>query len=271
MNALGSYALDTVYNVDALTLLKGLPDGSIDLVVTSPPYDSLRTYNGYSFDFEPIARETFRVMKQGGVLVWVVGDSVVNGSETLTSFKQALYFVECGFRMHQRIIWQKDGIPHLRPKAYLPDFEDMFVLAKGEPKTFNPIMKLNKNAGEGHKNIVGTSKGYKTSVSSYVIREQSILGNVWIVRAGSANNDDRTGHPAVFPEQLAERHILTWSNAGDVVADFFGGSGTTAKMARNNGRHWLTNDISAEYCDLMRRRLALPYTMPMFAQEASHG
>lgn len=266
---LGIYEVNQVYCCDALTLLKGMPDESVDLVVTSPPYDNLRTYNGYSFDFEGIAQESYRVLKQGGVLAWVVGDAFVNGSLTLTSFRQALYFVDCaGFNMHQRIVWEQEGMPTKRPQAYQDDFEDLFILSKGRPATFNPIMRRNKNAGQVKRKGHSGSNGFEYVEGLRTIPAESILSNVQTIRVGAANDDDRTGHPAVYPEALAERHILTWSNPGDLVLDYFGGSGTTAKMARNNNRNYLTCDISSEYCDLMRRRLALPYTVPMFNLES---
>jgi DNA modification methylase len=261
----GSPTLDVVHHCKAEDLLAALPDGSIDLIVTSPPYDNLRAYKGFSWDFEMIARQSYRVLKPGGVLVWVVGDAFVGGSETLSSFTQALYFKNiAGFNMHQRIIWQKNAIPHLRPNAYLPDFEDMFVFSKGTPSTFNPITKRNKNAGQTHKKIVGTSIGYKVSDDTYTIRDESLLGNVWEIRPG-ANGGDITGHPAPFPEELARRHISTWSKPGDVVLDYFAGGGTTLKMARVSDRHYIGCDISAEYVAMSRKRLLQPYTPDLFA------
>lgn len=266
MTTLGAFEANTVYCCDALELLRGLPDGSVDLVVTSPPYDNLRTYNGYTFDFEGIARETFRVLKVGGVLVWVVGDATVNGSETLTSFRQALYFRDvCGFRMHDTMIYEALGTGAKGSNyAYWQAFEYMFVLVKGVISTVNRIADV-KNVttdllgGGRWRNNGNREKPHATKVFG-------TRTNIWRYPVGFADDSDKTGHPAPFPEDLARDHILTWSNAGDLVLDYFGGSGTTAKMARNNGRNYLTCDISEEYCDLMRRRLALPYTLPMFAE-----
>jgi DNA modification methylase len=261
--ASGAPQLDIIHHCKAEDLLAALPDGSIDLVVTSPPYDNLRLYNGFTWDFERIARETYRVLKPGGVLVWVVGDTFTKGSETLTSFAQALHFKNAvGFNMHQRLIWQKNAIPHLRPKAYLPDFEDMFVFSKGTPATFNGQTKRNKNAGQTHKKIVGTSIGYKILAETYTIRDESLLGNVWEIRPG-ANGGDITGHPAPFPEELARRHIETWSNPGEIVLDFFSGGGTTAKMARNTNRHYIGCDISIEYVQMSQQRVQTAFTPPI--------
>lgn len=267
MTALGKWELDAIHHTDALTLMGGLPDGCIDLIVTSPPYDNLRTYNGYTFDFEPIAHESYRVLKDGGVLVWVVGDSVVNGSEALTSMRQALYFVDaCGFRMHDTMIWRKVS-PGYMQKRYNHAFEYMLVLSKQEPETFNGQMRRNKRAGATSGGGTRTKNGFVSKPS--IVAEFGLYENVWDIAAGN-NGDDETGHPAVFPEELAERHILTWSNPGDVVLDYFMGSGTTAKMARNNGRRYIGCDISLEYVELARKRLAMPYTPPMFTEPQVH-
>jgi site-specific DNA-methyltransferase (adenine-specific) len=268
--ASGAPTRNVVHHVSAETLLAALPDGCIDAIVTSPPYDSLRKYSGnWTFNFEAIARESYRVLKPGGVLVWVVGDATVNGSATLTSFRQALYFVDCaGFRMHQRIIWEKNSIPQKRTKAYLPDFEDMFVLSKSEPKTFNPVLRRNWNAGEVKRKGHSGKNGFDYAEGLRIVKDESVITNVWKITVGynhSTKDYFAHEHPAIFPEALAERHILTWTNPGDLVLDYFGGSGTTAKMARANDRDYLTCDISGEYCDLMRRRLAQPYTRQMFA------
>lgn len=269
MLMLPEYSLSSngVHHCDALTLLGRLPSDYVDLVVTSPPYDKLRVYKGYSWDFENTARQTYRTLKPGGVLVWVVGDSTVNGSETLTSMRQALYFVDkAGFKMHDTMIWRK-VIPGVMGKRYNAAFEYMFVLSKGEPKTFNPLMKRNKRAGSVSGGGVRTVNGFKRN-SAPETHEFGLLENVWDMAAGN-NGDDRTGHPAVFPEELAERHILTWSNPGDLVMDFFVGSGTTGKMALSHGRKFIGCDISADYVKLARERIAQPLPQPLPFFEAS--
>lgn len=258
--------LDTIVCMDALQFLRGLPDNSIDMVLTSPPYDNLRTYNGYTWDFEGIAQQSYRVLKPGGVLVWVIGDATIDGSATLTSFKQALYFKEqVGFRMHQRIIWEKLTIPQKRPKSYLADFEDIFIFSKGEPSTFNPCMKTNRWIGEIKKRGHSGINGFSYADGLRVVPEKSLLTNVWKISVGfnhSTTDNLAHQHPAIFPEKLAERHILTWSNPGDIVLDYFIGSGTTAKMAWKNNRHYIGCDLSPEYVQLARQRLATcdPYS-----------
>jgi DNA modification methylase len=256
--------MDTVVCADALAFLRGLPEGSLDMILTSPPYDNLRKYNGYSWDFEGIAHEMYRTVKPGGVAVWVVGDSVVDGSETLTSFEQAIYFKKCvGFRVHDTMIWRK-LIPGKYPKRYAPAFEYMFILSKGEVQTFNPLFKRNKRAGTIPGGGSRDKNGFKPGRKVNVVAEFGVMENVWDIQSG-ASIVDRNGHPAAFPEELARRHIATWTNAGDLVCDCFMGSGTVAKVARSLGRHYIGCDLSQEYVDLANERLAANYTPPLFA------
>ena len=244
---------------DNVEVMRQLPDNCIDLTVTSPPYDNLRTYNGFSFDFENVAKELYRITKDGGVVVWVVGDATINGSETGTSFKQALYFKEIGFNLHDTMIYEKDTQPCHDPrnKRYKQYFEYMFILSKGKPNTYNEIQDIpTKNPGKVLKKATKrkpdgsmrhfTEEGREVKIKDYMARK-----NIWIF------NTDKRGaeHPAIFPEQLAKDHIISWSNPGDIVFDPFSGSGTTAKMAYLNGRNYCGIDISEEYCEITRKRV----------------
>ena len=234
-----------------------MPDGFIDLVVTSPPYDNLRKYNGFSFDFEGISKELYRVMKPGGVVVWVVGDETVNGAESCTSFRQALGFVEAGFNLHDTMIYQKECPTWNEScKRYRQTFEYMFVFSKGRTKTFNPIRDVkvkNMQPRKVKSNRTGNAR-YEMCVPKY---EYTARGNIWRYNVGtsSATDDIAFNHPAIFPEKLAEDHILSWSDPGDLVYDPFLGSGTTAKMAIKNGRNWIGSEISEEYCKIIKGRL----------------
>jgi len=248
--------LNKTYNEDALETMKKFSNNFIDLTVTSPPYDGLRLYSGYSFDFENIAKELFRVTKNGGVIVWVVGDQTKDGSESGTSFRQALFFKECGFNLHDTMIYEKLNYIPLTHNRYEQCFEYMFVLSKGKPKTFNPILIPCKNAGQmnNHK----SEKHYEDSHSmrkrdgDVQVNEFKIHSNKFIYTVGSG---DRTKHNAPFPEKLAEDNILTWSNENDLVYDPFMGSGTVAKMALLNKRNYIGSEISQEYCDIIVERL----------------
>jgi site-specific DNA-methyltransferase (adenine-specific) len=263
--------INQVFCTDALTLLGALPDNSVDLIITSPPYDGLRTYNGYSFNFQPTARESYRVLKSGGVLVWVVGDSVVNGSETLTSMRQALYFVDViGFRMHDTMIYEKDGLPFSDPARCYQVWEYMFVLSKGAPKTTKIPRVQSRKEVKTTGPLTRMANGSKVRMTGKTGNSERNMINVWkFGTGGGKGTKDKFAfeHPAIFPEKLAERHILTWSNPGDIVLDYFLGSGTTAKMARNNERRYIGCDISQEYVQIANRRLAMPYTPNLFEVE----
>jgi site-specific DNA-methyltransferase (adenine-specific) len=251
--------LNRIYQGDCLEIMKGWPDGFIDLVVTSPPYDNLRDYKGFSFDAGKILSEVFRVLKSGGVCVWVVGDQVINGSESLTSFRHALAAVECGLRLHDTMIYMKDGVVFPDKTRYAQLFEYMFVFSKGSPKTFNPILKHNIHAG---KKVSGTDREPDGSLSKRmgkVYPDMSPLPNVWQYSTGwMKNSKDPIAfeHPATFPEKLAGDHIISWSNEGDVVLDVFSGSGTTAIMAERLSRKWLGCEIEQTYVRLAQERIA---------------
>ncbi len=259
--------VNKIYNENCLDTMTRMPDCFVDLTVTSPPYDNLRTYNGYSFDFEAVAKELYRVTKQGGVVVWVVGDATINGSETGTSFRQALFFKDCGFNLHDTMIYKKHA-PYPPNVRYWQCFEYMFVFSKGKPKTFNPLMQMKKCI---EKNPNGTSTYRQKDGSLKTLNENAIkrfkkaaqnnyriADNIWEIQAGyitSAKDKYAYKHPAIFPEKLAQDHILSWSNPGDIVFDPFLGSGTTAKMAILNNRNWIGSEISKEYCEIAEKRI----------------
>jgi len=239
---------------DCLDVMKKIPDNFIDLTLTSPPYDNLRKYTGYSFNFEPIASQLFRIIKNGGVLIWVVGDQTINGSESGTSFRQALYFKEIGFNLHDTMIYQKRNYVPLTHRRYEQSFEYMFILSKGKPNTFNPVMIDCKNSGKielygkGRRSLLDDSQAMRSPDKSYsmVTKNKKIHSNIFSYPCGTNKN----GHPAPFPEQLAEDHILTWSNENDIVFDPFIGGGTTAKMALISNRRFIGCDSSIEYCEM---------------------
>lgn len=251
--------LNKIYNVDCVIGLRQLPADSIDLTVTSPPYDNLRKYNGFSWDFETTAKELYRVTKPGGVVVWVVGDATINGSETGTSFRQALFFMENGFNLHDTMIYRKLNPTPQKSRRYQSCFEYMFVFSKGKPKTFNPILvdkkyMENRDAKMYNRGADGSHTAKKYAATS----SKRIKENIWGYSVGLFNStSDRYAfeHPALFPEQLAADHINSWSNSGDTILDPFMGSGTTAKMALLSGRNFIGFELSAEYCQLANKRI----------------
>jgi len=237
-----------------------LPDASIDLTVTSPPYDNLREYNGYTFDFEAIAAQLWRVTKPGGVVVWVVGDATVNGSETGTSFRQALRFMELGFNLYDTMFYHRfNGVP--TEGRYYDVIEYMFILSKGKPSAIN-FLNDRKNLTAGNRErkdtVINKGKAKEKDTGSFVTQKYGRRTNLWYCVTG----DNRTGHPAPFPEALARDHILSWSNPGDLVLDPMCGSGTTGKMAVLTGRRFIGIDISEEYVELSRERIAKALQQP---------
>ena len=251
-----------LYLGDCLERMKEIPDGSVDLVVTSPPYDNLRTYNDSlewgDHIWKPILSELFRVTKTGGVVVWIVGDATVKGSETGTSFRQALWAMECGFNLHDTMIYHREG-PPLTHNRYEQKFEYMLVLSKGRPATFNGIRSASRTAGAKRSSTMRQDGDSLSSRSaSGVARETKLIGNVWkyhVGNNGSATDKLAHKHPAIFPEQLAADHIASWSNPGDVVLDPFLGSGTTGKMAALSGRKFIGIEKNPEYFDIACKRI----------------
>ena len=245
--------LNKIYNEDCLKTMAKMPENFVDLTITSPPYDDLREYKGYSFEFEKIAKELFRVTKKDGVLVWVVNDATNKGNETGTAFKQALFFKECGFNLHDTMIWFKPNSFNFGSNScYRQSFEYMFVFSKGKIKTTNLIKDIpTKLKGQKVKGARKHANGVRDVVPDFVVGDYKKRNNVWEIPVGTSNN----GHPAIFPEKLAEDHILSWSKEGDLVYDPMLGSGTTAKMAILNNRKFIGSEISKEYCDEANKRV----------------
>lgn len=258
--------LNKIYCENCLDTLKRMPNCLIDLTVTSPPYDKLRDYKGFKFPFKHIARHLYRVTKLGGVVVWVVNDATVNGSETGTSFTQALFFKECGFRLHDTMIYEKNGSSYPATNKYYQIFEFMFILSKDKPKTFNAI-EDRKNRWHGQKWSSGVTRRNKKGELTYQSwknkedKEYGVRNNIWRINGGagySSHDEVAYNHPAIFPEDLAADQIKSWSNEGDLIYDPFTGSGTTLKMAHLLKRNWIGSEISKEYCELAEKRMK-PY------------
>lgn len=243
----------TVTCIDCVEGMKKMAPDSVDLTVTSPPYDDLRKYNGFSFDFEAVAGQLYRVTKPGGVVVWVVSDGTKNGSESGTSFRQALYFKEIGFNLYDTMIWLKPSPACPTEGRYYDVFEYMFVFSKGRPKTLNLLAdRKNKSAGsKSRKETRSCREDRQYKEGTRTVAEYSRRFNVWEISRGR----NMTKHPAVFPLQLAKDHVLTWSNIGDTVLDPFSGSGTTGVAATTLDRRFVGFEISEEYCKIANERI----------------
>ena len=248
--------LNTIYNENCLDTMKSMPDDFVDLIVTSPPYDNLRSYEGYSFDFENIANSIYRIMKKGGMVIWVVADATINSSETGTSFRQALYFKSIGFNLHDTMIFQKRNYIPLTHNRYEQSFEYMFAFGKGIPKTFNPIRIPCKCKGRLDHRGEKRSRHYDDKQAVRVknrdeytkVRDTKLHGNIFEYSIGSS----RKGHPAPFPLKLAMDQIISWSNSGDLVYDPFLGSGTTAVACKMLNRNYIGSELSSSYIEIAR-------------------
>ncbi len=257
-----------IYCNDCLKVLKGMKDLYVDLTITSPPYDDLRLYEDtleWSFEiFKNVALELYRVTEEGGVCVWIVGDATIKGSETCTSFKQALYFKEVGFSLHDTMIWNKCGSSTpASSNRYVPVFDYMFIFVKGKIKTFNGL-KDNRNISYGRKQH-GTVR-QKTGITKpqtnigKPIRKSGLRPNVWRI-SPERSNIKRKQHPAVFPESLIYDHLLTWSNTGDLIFDPFMGSGTTGVVAKKLNRNFIGIEIVPKYFKIAQNNLGIITTI----------
>lgn len=262
---------------DSVDIMKNIPDNTIDLTVTSPPYDTQRTYKGvikdnvnyegYSFPFIPIAEELYRITKNGGIVVWVVNDQVKNGGETGTSFRQVLKFQEIGFKIYDTMIYHKNGSSFPESGRYSQVFEYMFILLKGnKPNTVNLLKdKLNKWAGSTNfgTRSIRKKNGDIQEMKNFIVGDYGYRYNVWYINNGAGyTTKDKFAysHPALFPESLAEDHILSWSKEGDIVLDPMCGGGTTCKMAKMNNRNFIGIDINQDYVNVSKRRInVIPY------------
>jgi DNA modification methylase len=250
---------------DCLELIKGMPEGSIDLTVTSPPHDNLRTYNGNNSQWtqnvwEEVLSELYRVTTDGGVVVWVAADATINGSETGTSFRQALHAMDCGFNLHDTMIWRKPNFANPASNRYHQVFDYMFVFSKGKVRDFNGI-KDRKNKCAGDVGSYGKNTSTQTDGSKLIrprkkVAEFGLRHNVWDVKTtGQDRTSKKWPHPAMFPEALATDHILSWSNENDTVLDPFMGSGTTGVACFNTGRKFIGIELDKDYFDIAQDRI----------------
>jgi len=248
--------INKTYNENAIDTMNKMPDDFIDLTVTSPPYEDLRNYDGYSLPIEHIIKELFRVTKPGGIVVWVINDKVKKGSESLESFRQTIRFTEMGWKLHDTMIYKKLNPTPNAGSRYQQCFEFMFVFSKGKPKTTNVQLRERRNKCNDkrtyRKKKFSRNKDGEFNTNDYFVKDFVPKDNIWEYYVGGGNSSkDKIAfkHPAIFPEKLAEDHIISWSNEGDLIYDPFMGSGTVAKMASINNRNYVGSEISKKYCD----------------------
>ena len=255
--------INTTHLMNCIDGMQQMDEESVDLVVTSPPYDDLRTYNDSSkWDhnvFMEVADNLTRVLKTGGVIMWNVNDATIKGSESGSSFRQCLYFMDqCGLRLHDTMIYEKTGTAFASgPKSvrYTQIFEYCFILSKGKPKTIN-LIQDKKNAWAGYTSF-GNAKTRKQDGTmhdpgkkSKVIREYGVRTNIWKIKnSGGFGQSSKASykHPATMPEELARGHVLTWSDKNDLILDPFMGAGTTAQVCLEENRNFIGFEIDETY------------------------
>jgi len=238
--------------------MKSIPYGSVDLTVTSPPYDNLRSYSGNNAlwceqVWKAVIKDLYRTTKQGGVVVWVVGDATIKGSETGTSFKQALWAMECGFNLHDTMIYRKTNPVPYHHNRYNPAFEFMFIFSRGKPKVFNGLRVPRKTKGLSHSRTFRYPDGTLKPANTKSETNDKLMDNVWEISCNSPVKE----HPATFPERLAKDQIMSWSNEGDTVLDPFMGSGTTGKMANQLRRNFIGIELDQEYFKIAEKRISV--------------
>jgi site-specific DNA-methyltransferase (adenine-specific) len=252
--------LNKIYCWDCVEVMKEIEEWSIDMTITSPPYDNLRSYEWYSFDFEWTAKELYRVTKEWWVVVWIVNDATINWSESWTSFRQALYFKEVWFNLHDTMIWQKNNFSNPASTRYHQIFEYMFIFSKWKP-VFNPIMDRKNirvwwwalwEQTSRQKNWELRVRNKKAAIKEYWMRY-----NIWKWNTSwQENMCKHIEHPATFPLWLVKDHIRSWSNEWDIVLDPFIWSWTTAVACKELNRNFIWIEISPKYCDIANNRLS---------------
>lgn len=245
-----------IYHGDCVGVLPKLKE--IDLAITSPPYDDLRDYGGYIFNYKKVIPLLYESMANGAVCIWIVGDQTINGSESGSSFRQALYFMETGFNLHDTMIWEKPNFSNPSVNRYHQIFEYMFIFSKSSPKCFNPIkdvpVKYEKNFGKSTRRI---KSGEMVEIASPLYSKRAMRGNIWKAKTtGQLQPCAPIEHPATFPEPLISDHVISWSNGGDLILDPFMGSGTTLRVAKDLGRRAIGIEIEEKYCEIAAKRLA---------------
>ena len=261
-----------IIHADCSKSLPGKFENKVDLILTSPPYDDLRNYGGHKFDFDSVADALIPCLKEGGVLVWIVADAIRDGGETGTSFRHALGFLDRGLKLHQSLIYQKHCPLHLSTNRCLKNKENMFVFSNGKPKTANILKdRVNLTVGMGKEKSRGMARGKPNDPDAikdveekgYKVHQFSKRHCIWKYRVGyrlSCSNEESKfvfNHPAIFPLKLAEDHIKTWTNEGDLVLDPMAGSGTTLRAAISLNRKAVGIEIHKPYCKLIEKRMNL--------------
>ena len=256
-----SIELNKIYQEDCMDTMSAMKKESIDMVITSPPYDDMRSYDGNNMiQFKSFAKKIYKIVKMGGVLVWVIGDQTKNFNESGTSFMNALYFKKVGFNLFDTMIYLKKPRGACgNNQSYWQTFEYMFVLSKGKPKAIHLINdRENKEERDGDNGSKRLHNGKLHYHRRGGYKKFGRRTNVWeynVGRGHSASDKIAFEHPAIFPEKLVKDHITSWTNEGDIIYDPFIGSGTTAKMCILTNRNYIGSEINPKYVQIAKQRI----------------
>jgi site-specific DNA-methyltransferase (adenine-specific) len=258
---IGDVELNKVYQQDCIVGMRKIPDGAIDLVVTSPPYDNLRDYNGYSVDLNETGKNIYRILKDGGVAVMVIQDQTKNFGKSLTSFRTIVDWCDnVGFKLFECVIYRKNGTEGAWWKnRFRVDHEYMPIFLKGEkPQYFNKdsLKVKSKHGGKIMTGFANRKTNGETGKSiTKAINEMKCRGTVWDYLMAGDKDPVKRKHPAPFPDKIPFDFINCFCPPNGIVLDPFVGSGSTVVGAKKLNRSFIGFDISEEYCNLTRKRL----------------
>lgn len=248
---------------DSVEILRSFPDNSIDIVVTSPPYDAIRDYKGFSYDLHATGKEIQRVLKLGGVAVIVIQDQTKNFGKTLTSFRTILDWCDSfGFKLFETVIYRKYGAEGAWwNKRFRVDHEYIPIFLKGErPQYFNKE-HLKIPSKHGGKTLTGggtrLTNGIRIATRAIKINLMKCRGTIWEYLTAGDGSRLKHEHPATFPDKLPYDFIQCFCPEGGIVLDPFVGSGTTTVAAKNLGRRYIGIDIAPEYCAIAEKRMQI--------------
>lgn len=253
--------VDKVHCMECVEGMEMLPDDCVDLVVTSPPYDAVRKYNGFAFDLHQTGAQIHRVLKDGGIAAMVIQDQTKDFGKSLTSFRTIIDWCDSfGFKLFECVIYRKNGSEGAWWKhRFRVDHEYIPLFLKGDRPAYFDKQPLRVPSKHGGKVMSGSGNRRTDGATNGTVRREinatKCRGTIWNYLMAGDKNPLKRKHPAVFPDAIPSDLIQCFCPPGGIVLDPFIGSGSTAVQALKHERHFIGFDISQEYCDLCNQRL----------------
>ena len=256
-----------VFEGDARALLASMPDESVHLIITSPPYNIGKVYENptsleeYLDEHLAIAEELVRVLHPQGSLCWQVGNYVNKGEVVPLDIPFYNIFKKHGLKLRNRIIWTFGHGLHAS-KRFSGRYETILWFTKSDEYTFNldPVRVPSKYPGK--RNYKGENKGQpsgnplgKNPSDIWTFIAQDWDKEIWDIPNVKANHPEKTEHPCQYPVELVQRCVLALTNEGDTVFDPFGGIGSTVLAAEISNRRGVMAELMPEYCELAISRI----------------